>query len=591
MTVELRTSEAKTIYMLNEIAVGDTFNIPFKYLDFDENIKVAIRGETDEDNRDTLTELTLDTDYYITSSDGTNGVWGVVTFQTEHSDLQSLVIYRDIPISQEKIFNSQTIFSTTTESALDKLTMIAQDNNYENRVLRAAIDDIVSEDEMILPPDTEGYLYTDDNGAIKVGSFDATSKAIRQPDTEEVNDTFVIDKASRRGKILAFTNTEDSNVDLIPRYTAGDRITIDANNSISAQGYTAGDRITITDNTISARGYTAGDGITIENDVISTSEPDYTAGEGITIDGDVISADPLKIRVVDATTWTGISLPSTAYWQSVCYGGGRFVAVASADSRKSAYSTDGLTWTEVAMPATDGWKSVCYGDGRFVAVAASSDKAAYSTDGGETWTEVTLPYSANWYSVCYGNGRFVAITQNSIDKAAYSTDGGETWLPASLSSAGYWTSVCYGGGKFVALAYFGAAHSIDGETWTEVSLPSTGTWVSLCYGDGKFVAVDHASNKAAYSKDGGATWTASTLPSANNWNAIGYGNGKFVAVADNNNNKVAYSYDGIIWYSATLSSSSTWYSICYGDYKFVAVANNSNKLTYTPNNASIYELI
>ena len=87
--------------------------------------------------------------------------------------------------------------------------------------------------------------------------------------------------------------------------TAGDNITIDSDNVISAVDttYTAGDNITIdSDNVISAtvKTYTAGTNITIDaNDVISATDTTYTAGTNITIDANnVISATN--------TTYTGV---------------------------------------------------------------------------------------------------------------------------------------------------------------------------------------------------------------------------------------------------------------------------------------------
>ncbi|MBR5436768.1 MAG: hypothetical protein IK120_07875, partial [Muribaculaceae bacterium] len=74
-------------------------------------------------------------------------------------------------------------------------------------------------------------------------------------------------------------------------------------------------------------------------------------------------------------------------WYSVCYGNGKFVAVAGW-SDVAAYSSDGITWPQATttMPSSEYWSSVCYGNGKFVAVAGWSDVAAYSSDG-ITWTE------------------------------------------------------------------------------------------------------------------------------------------------------------------------------------------------------------
>jgi len=49
------------------------------------------------------------------------------------------------------------------------------------------------------------------------------------------------------------------------------------------------------------------------------------------------------------------------------------------------------------------WKSVCYGNGKFIAVAFGSDTAAYSTDGIH-WDIIQLNVSGvyYWVSISYG---------------------------------------------------------------------------------------------------------------------------------------------------------------------------------------------
>ena len=114
------------------------------------------------------------------------------------------------------------------------------------------------------------------------------------------------------------------------------------------------------------------------------------------------------------------AMPVVADWQSVCYGNGKFVAVAS-NSNTAAYSTDGINWTQTTLPDSIFWYSLCYGNGKFVAVAYNSNTAAYSTDG-INWTQSTMPASASWQSVFYGNDKFVAVANDS-KTFAYSTDG------------------------------------------------------------------------------------------------------------------------------------------------------------------------
>jgi hypothetical protein len=124
--------------------------------------------------------------------------------------------------------------------------------------------------------------------------------------------------------------------------------------------------------------------------------------------------------------------------------GSKFVAVSSNSSFNSniaAYSTNGINWTAATLPSSAYWQSVTYGNGRFVAVAYYSNKAAYSTDG-INWTAATLPSSAYWYGVTYGNDKFVAVA-NGRNIAAYSTDG-INWAAATLPSSTGWQSVTYG---------------------------------------------------------------------------------------------------------------------------------------------------
>lgn len=247
----------------------------------------------------------------------------------------------------------------------------------------------------------------------------------------------------------------------------------------------------------------------------------------------------------------------------------------------------GLAFEKASLPSLANWQSVCYGNGKYVAVAYESNKAAYSTDG-ITWTETTLPSSAKWCSVCYGNGKFVAVAGNS-DTAAYSTDG-VTWTVARSIPDASWLSVASGDGKFVAVASNGAIYSTDGITWSLVPMSpscSSYAWQSVTYGNGKFVMVAEGSDAAAYSTDG-INWTRVTLPLSASWCSVTSGNGKFVAVA-RNSATAAYSTDGITWTVATMPSSASWRSVAYGNGKFVAVANGSNKAAYADASPSIVE--
>ena len=276
--------------------------------------------------------------------------------------------------------------------------------------------------------------------------------------------------------------------------------------------------------------------------------------------------------------WSKSKMPSSNWWTSICYGDGRFVAVAS-DSTKAAYSTDGITWKEKYMlnPSSP-WQSVCYGKGKFVAVAYGSDKAARSYSE-LNWMISSMPSSANWIRVCYGKDKFVAVAYGS-DKAAYSIDG-ITWKTATLPESASWQTLCYGNGKFVAIAWGSttAAYSTDGINWTKATMPISADWCSVCYGKDKFVAVVNGSDKAAYSIDG-ITWKTATLPVFKYWRSVCYGNGKFV-VASESDYSAAYSLDGITWKKTTLPFYvNNQPSICYGNDRFVVISSGDSNGAY-----------
>lgn len=286
--------------------------------------------------------------------------------------------------------------------------------------------------------------------------------------------------------------------------------------------------------------------------------------------------DTLYVNLVE-------KMPLAAYWKSIAYGGGKFVAVAPY-TNQAVYSTDGVNWKASTLPSSSNWMDVTYGNNRFVAIALGSPNAAYSLDG-ITWSTTYLQGSYSWNSIAYGDGCFIVISSgDSIYAYSY---GGTSWNYGYLPTSEFWSDISYDGTQFVISGeytdivitgthnnwnqYYNTSDvlgitkiasndnqfsvalgsqynsqlcwSYDGTYWTGDSVDMS-MMSDVTYGDGKFVVVGHG-DKALYSSNG-QTWTQTTLPKSLSWNAVTYGGGKFVAIATYSDTS-AVSYDGITW--------------------------------------------
>lgn len=154
-----------TINVVRYLVSGTSYAITYGYWDKDE-IKVYL---TKADN--TLQELELDTDYTLTTANGTSGTltkvsdWGTAT---------KITILREVEITQKKdLVNGQTIDAESIEDALDHAIAAIQQIQEENsRSLKTAVDE---EGLDIVFPNTEARKGT---GSGTVICFDSTGKTI-----------------------------------------------------------------------------------------------------------------------------------------------------------------------------------------------------------------------------------------------------------------------------------------------------------------------------------------------------------------------------------------------------------------------------
>jgi predicted kinase len=147
-----------------------------------------------------------------------------------------------------------------------------------------------------------------------------------------------------------------------------------------------------------------------------------TAGSALVVDGsggDVRFGDLAVVNNVFEATQR--QLPATAYWRSITYGNGVFVAVST--SGIAVTSPDGITWTQRQLPTTAGWISVTYGNGVFVAVAYGNSIAVTLTVGPTaTHADATLTSSNGFSLINPRNPGAFGVSNGVNGIAAYDND-------------------------------------------------------------------------------------------------------------------------------------------------------------------------
>jgi hypothetical protein len=336
----------------------------------------------------------------------------------------------------------------------------------------------------------------------------------------------------------------------------------------------------------------------------------------------------------DGISWTAVAAETNS-WQSVTYGGDKFVAVSSDGTNRVMWSYTGtgvpatqLTFADdTGLAAIDSgdavvqnsggtpvtsaitnvtalsgaWTSqslgdplmtvpsaIAYGVDKFIVVADRSGNYPRWSADGINWTIIDSPADGLGVAACrgvaYGNNIWVIAGAGTPYRIWYSTDGGLTFAGAGTAGEGVNVQIqsnciAYGGGKFVILSsstgYF--AYSSDGNNWTTGIGPNQ-EWTAIAYGNGRFVGVSASGTNRSMWSTNGSTWNEVSIVSGDDvaWSSIAYGDNKFVAVARSGNtfSRVAYSTDGTSW---TFVSNPTideagLKSITYGDGRFVAVS-------------------
>ena len=359
----------------------------------------------------------------------------------------------------------------------------------------------------------------------------------------------------------------------------------------------------------------------------------YGKGKFVTIAGatNLLVPDNHAAYSYDGKTWNSTTLTTglSVTYLDLTYGNDKFVAVGRSDYTTTpiSYSTDGINWSTATATASSYttnspnlstylWQSVVYGGDKFLALGYKYENVtytyeyvyAYSYDG-ITWSmgrtyDIQNTTWRNFYSLTYGNGMFFAKDFSNTGYI-YSYDG-INWTNVSSGAYNQAWSCAYGKDKFI-MATVGTSHTpwyyipppkntnilrklnpIVNSNWTTITqLTSSVIWCDMTYGNGKFATVARStstprqpSNVYAYSTDG-INWTQSTLPISISGRSIKYLKDRFFICNGNTNNKLLYSYDCINWNQATLTQSTSWSDISYNGNIFVIINTFLNIFNYS----------
>ena len=264
---------------------------------------------------------------------------------------------------------------------------------------------------------------------------------------------------------------------------------------------------------------------------------------------------------------------------TVCLG---LIGVAQNVNADTAAKAEWTAWTERTPPADTSdarWNSIAYGNGTFVAVATQGTKHVMTSTNGVDWTARDVANSKGWKAVTFGNDLFVAVSAelNGKTNLIMTSPNGIDWTirPVTTTLPLNATSIAYGGGKFVAIGSNYFLTSQDGITWTNQQSPS-GFWRSITYGKGAFVVVGQSGTNRVLTSANGTDWTAQAVASGS-WSSVAFGGDRFVAIAGVGSPNVMTSTDGTAWETSTAGAddTATLSTVAYGKNLFVALASQS----------------
>jgi hypothetical protein len=376
---------------------------------------------------------------------------------------------------------------------------------------------------------------------------------------------------------------------------------------------------------------------------------------------------------------TARTLSTTGTWGAATYGNSRYISIATATSNLTQYSNDGKTWAAGGtLPSSANWANVVYGGGQgatayavigglggsgaiLTAVLGSANSVGAPgadqvlsvtiVNGGVGYytaptivftpvsggtgaiatcavlngsiTSVTIISNGTAYAVAptisaatdrvtklvvtaWGTGYTSAptvtlsgggssnqatgtavLTNNGVSSITIGNNGGSGYTSTPTVSFVDPTAKYVTIASNVAAAAFLSASSTATTNWTaSTTVPQA--YADIAYGNGVYVAVGGTSGAA--STTDAVTWVSRTIPTlgAGTYSAVAYGNGYFVAISTGNL-VTAISTNGLSWSAGgSLLSNTTWTSVTYGNGRFVAVASGARVTAFSIDNGTTW---
>ena len=234
----------------------------------------------------------------------------------------------------------------------------------------------------------------------------------------------------------------------------------------------------------------------------------YNANNPVVIGCDTSYASMIYVYSNSVTNWNAQEVPNIGILNRGYYLNGMHIILSQSTTSSYLYSTDGITWTKGTMPSEQSWRAVCYGNGKFVAIAYNTNVFAYSTDG-INWTQDTMPNKDYWYDICYCNNGFIAIAFGSIH-VGYSEDG-INWFGGIMPNNASWVSICYNpiinksvaistdSKLYACLELFKNEEGMPGLSYTKGEISDTArSWQQVCCNDDITIIINNTSSKCAY---------------------------------------------------------------------------------------------